>query len=173
MPGFREYLDTILKRKQSYFKLTSETLDMYKKNPFFSKHEIEMLGLESQKINPRLNLSSPIEILLTILSSRKWYENPVIEKYLEKPMINLARYFVLNEKRKDRETDVILYNCYDPVANFHLSNGAAVGSLNFLANITERGINESYSMMANYIYDIDKLDKNKMRYTLGEIDCRI
>jgi malonyl-CoA decarboxylase len=42
----------------------------------------------------------------------------------------------------------------DPVANFHLSNGVAIGQVSWAADRSERRMRESYGVMANYLYDI-------------------
>lgn len=42
--------------------------------------------------------------------------------------------------------------CNDPVGNFHLSNGASIYRLNFLADMTDKGMEESMGLMVNYEY---------------------
>lgn len=49
---------------------------------------------------------------------------------------------------------------YDPVARFHLSNGARIERINILANLSESGINESFGCMVNYLYDPDDVISN-------------
>jgi malonyl-CoA decarboxylase len=41
----------------------------------------------------------------------------------------------------------------DPVARFHLGNGARLERINWLGNTDARGLQESYGVMANYLYD--------------------
>ena len=41
----------------------------------------------------------------------------------------------------------------DPVARFHLRNGAKLFRINWAADNSSRGRNESFGMMANYIYE--------------------
>ncbi|CAF4809103.1 unnamed protein product, partial [Rotaria magnacalcarata] len=54
----------------------------------------------------------------------------------------------------------------DPVANFHLHNGAVVWRLNWLADRSERGWKQSLSMMVNYrYYSFDRIDRNSIDYT--------
>ena len=53
----------------------------------------------------------------------------------------------------------------DPVANFHLRNGAVVWRLNWLGDRSERGWRQSLSMMMNYrYYGVDEIDQNSIRY---------
>ncbi|KAI8866169.1 malonyl-CoA decarboxylase, partial [Ramicandelaber brevisporus] len=40
----------------------------------------------------------------------------------------------------------------DPVANFHLRNGACIRRINWLGDTSTKGLNESFGMMVNYQY---------------------
>ena len=53
---------------------------------------------------------------------------------------------------------------FDPVGNFHVSNGAVVHRLNFLANCSAKGSQESGCVMVNYLYDPKQSSDNAMRY---------
>jgi malonyl-CoA decarboxylase len=55
-------------------------------------------------------------------------------------------------------------NARDPVANFHLRNGAVIWRLNWLADRSEKGWKQSLSMMVNYRYFIDNIDRNSIDY---------
>jgi malonyl-CoA decarboxylase len=48
----------------------------------------------------------------------------------------------------------------DPVARFHLGNGARLERINWLGNTTPRGIQESFGIMVNYLYDHDSIEAN-------------
>lgn len=48
----------------------------------------------------------------------------------------------------------------DPVARFHLGNGAEIYRVNALADISENGIRQSSTAMVNYLYDLDKVSDN-------------
>ena len=48
----------------------------------------------------------------------------------------------------------------DPVANFHLSNGASLERINWMANPAPYGIEESFGLMVNYRYDRAKIAAN-------------
>jgi malonyl-CoA decarboxylase len=50
------------------------------------------------------------------------------------------------------------------LANFHLSNGAAVYRLNATADTSEKGMRQSYGVMANYHYLLDRLRDNSDAY---------
>jgi malonyl-CoA decarboxylase len=111
--------------------------------------------------------------MLDILQSRKWYENLVYFRNLENPLIKLCKHYLTVEKKKDKETGELLHAALDPVAHFHFSNGAFIGSINYLANMSDKGLDESFGMMVNYIYTAKKLDSNKIKYSQGIIDSRV
>ncbi len=48
----------------------------------------------------------------------------------------------------------------DPVARFHLGNGAVLERINFLGNLAPRGLKESFGLMVNYLYDLDRIEAN-------------
>ena len=52
----------------------------------------------------------------------------------------------------------------DPVANFHLSNGASLERINWLANPATYGIEESLGLMVNYQYDRSRIASNAGAY---------
>jgi malonyl-CoA decarboxylase len=52
----------------------------------------------------------------------------------------------------------------DPVANFHLSNGAAVERINWLADPSPLGRTRSFGLMANYLYEIDHIAERAETY---------
>ena len=56
----------------------------------------------------------------------------------------------------------------NPVANFHISNGATVAqnNVNFLANPSNRGLKESCGMMVNYIYTSTWLSQIRRSFRL-------
>jgi len=57
----------------------------------------------------------------------------------------------------------------DPVAKFHLNNGARIERLNLLANRSRRGLAESYGMMVNYVYDLDRIEDFHEGFVNGRV----
>jgi malonyl-CoA decarboxylase len=57
----------------------------------------------------------------------------------------------------------------DPVARFHLDNGARLERLNPLADRSEKGLRQSHGMMVNYLYDLDGIEANHERFVAGEV----
>ena len=56
----------------------------------------------------------------------------------------------------------------DPVANSHLSNGALVERVNWMANPASYGMTESLGLMVNYRYDLEAMGANARSYLNGE-----
>jgi malonyl-CoA decarboxylase len=46
----------------------------------------------------------------------------------------------------------------DPVAHFHLSNGARLERLNMAADTSEKGAKEGATLMVNYLYDPARIE---------------
>ena len=57
----------------------------------------------------------------------------------------------------------------DPVAKFHLHNGAQLARLNFLANSSSRGLRESFGLMVNYLYDLRHIERNHEGFVRGRV----
>ncbi len=57
----------------------------------------------------------------------------------------------------------------DPVARFHLDNGARLERLNVLANQSPAGLRQSFGLMVNYLYDLDKIEASHARFRAGEV----
>jgi malonyl-CoA decarboxylase len=47
----------------------------------------------------------------------------------------------------------------DPVARFHLGNGARIERINWFADPSAKGMKQSHGLMVNYLYDLKRLDK--------------
>jgi malonyl-CoA decarboxylase len=48
----------------------------------------------------------------------------------------------------------------DPVARFHIGNGASLERVNLNADVSSKGLSQSYGIMANYLYDLDVVEEN-------------
>ncbi len=64
----------------------------------------------------------------------------------------LGEYFFKSE-RSDKMPN-------DPVARFHLGNGASLEQINFLGDVSPNGIELSGGLMVNYLYDLEKVEQN-------------
>jgi len=96
--------------------------------------------------------------LKALLAEADWWQDPAKSAALEVPLRRLAaRYLVEAKGRNDRARD--------PVAHFHLSNGATVERLNWLGDTSENGLRQSAGMMVNYLYALDHIEDNHEAYT--------
>ena len=50
------------------------------------------------------------------------------------------------------------------MAHFHLSNGARIERLNWLADTSENGLRQSAGMMVNYLYKLNDIEANHEAY---------
>ncbi len=58
----------------------------------------------------------------------------------------------------------------DPVARFHLGNGARLEQLHWAANLSPRGLTESLGMMVNYVYEPRSIEDNHEQFvTAGQV----
>ncbi len=58
----------------------------------------------------------------------------------------------------------------DPVARFHLGNGARLERINWLGDKSAKGLRESATIMVNYLYDLDEIERNhELFVNKGEI----
>ena len=75
----------------------------------------------------------------------------------EKKLIEAAGRYFLDSTRKDKQPN-------DPVARFHLGNGALLDRINPSGNLSNKGLSESFGMMVNYRYDLPNVEKNHEAY---------
>ena len=97
----------------------------------------------------------PIKTILKILNS-KWQDNPKKVEALKAPLMRLCAHYLINEKRDTK--------AFDPVANFHLRNGAKIYKLNWMADTSENGMKQSFGIMVNYYYKLNKIIVNHESY---------
>ena len=57
----------------------------------------------------------------------------------------------------------------DPVAKFHLSNGARIERINWAADPSSKGQKQSFGLMVNYLYDLKKLDRARTALAKGKV----
>jgi len=102
-------------------------------------------------LEPRLaDASDPDAALLPELGRDGWWNDPAQSEKLRVPLLRLcARYLT-------RQPSIRI----DPVARFHLGNGARLERINWLGDSTPRGIEESFGIMVNYLYDPDSIESN-------------
>jgi malonyl-CoA decarboxylase len=52
----------------------------------------------------------------------------------------------------------------DPVASFHLNNGASVERINWMGDVSEKGWKQSFGLMVNYAYRPQRIERNHEQY---------
>jgi len=100
------------------------------------------------------------ELLQSFLSSSKFTSDPQQLQMLKPVLMRLCARYLLTERRGGASSKVAL----DPVANFHIRNGAMLYRINWQGDLSRRGIENSYGMMVNYKYNEDDIAKNHQQY---------
>ncbi len=96
-------------------------------------------------------------VALELMERPHWWTDPEIFTKLEDPLMRAAAWYFLRAKTP-RGTPV------DPVARFHLGNGARLERINWLGDTWEKAIAQGCGLMVNYLYDLDEIEKNHEAY---------
>jgi len=76
---------------------------------------------------------------------------------LQEPLMHLATRYLLSAKSASNRA-------LDPVERFHLDNGARLERINWLGDLSQPGIERSYGLMVNYLYDLASVEANHEAY---------
>jgi malonyl-CoA decarboxylase len=128
IPGFRRWLDA---------KLAGDELGL------FSAEEAASLGSAFPADTASVSLAG-------ILARRGWWREAGLRKTTEPMLTRLCAQYLMLESNGKRARD--------PVAHFHLSNGARVEQLHMGGDTSEKGAKESATLMVNYLYDPAKIE---------------
>jgi malonyl-CoA decarboxylase len=105
-------------------------------------------------------VAAPGSALATAFSRPEWWTDPAAAAALEPELTALAASFLTRARdRKGRPLD--------PVARFHLGNGARLERINWLANVGPAGVGASHTIMVNYLYKLDEIERNHELYASG------
>src|SRR4051794_9404558 len=96
-------------------------------------------------------------ILLHLLDRPDWHENARTAAILREPLLRLGARYLLHARAPSGRG-------LDPVAHFHLSNGARVERLNWLGDVSPKGLQQSAGMMVNYLYRLGDIEANHQAY---------
>lgn len=91
-----------------------------------------------------------------LLKDHAWTDNAALADALKPVLLRLGARYLLSTDQKNKPID--------PVARFHLSNGAEVYRLNWLGDRSRNGLKQSAGMMVNYLYRLDDIDQNHERF---------
>jgi len=117
--------------------------------------EPHLLTVAEHKLLKGLGHGGGAKGSLKALLATEWHEDLVVAEALKAPLQRLCvRY--LTETRNKR--------AIDPVAHFHLSNGARMERLNWLGDTSVKGYAQSAGLMVNYLYKLGEIDANHEAY---------
>lgn len=147
IPGFRRWLDAQLAGDAA--PLTEEDRK--------SLHTIAALMPGTAPDNAREE-----DILRALVARRGVLRVEEAQQALEPILTRMCARYLAKEDNARRAGRAL-----DPVAHFHLSNGARAERLNWRADTSENGHRQSVGMMVNYLYDPDRIEENHELY-MGE-----
>ena len=132
---------------------------------FLIKQVANDLKFEFNNIKKFVTLS-PVPGLRNWIKNKKPKFEMTLEKFkkseqflkVEPSLMNCAGNYFLKSDRSDGMPN-------DPVARFHLGNGASLEQINYLGDTSLNGLNLSGGLMVNYLYDLDKVEENHEAYT--------
>ena len=128
IPGFRRWLDPLLAADEP--RLLSDD--------------------EAEALAAAVPAETGSQALAAIVGKRHWWRDAALRKVAEPVLTRLAaRYLVVETSGKRAK---------DPVAHFHLSNGARVERLDMAGDTSDKGAKESATLMVNYLYDPAKIE---------------
>ncbi|PVE48785.1 malonyl-CoA decarboxylase [Pararhodobacter aggregans] len=98
-------------------------------------------------------LAAPLREALTVLEQPLWHQDSEAAARAKAALIPAAALYFL--KARDRRGRPV-----DPVARFHLGNGARLERLNPLGDLSENGLRQSQGLMVNYLYAPNEIERN-------------
>lgn len=104
------------------------------------------------KHNPEALAAAGIGVDLAALTTGEWAGARETARQLRDPLMKLAARYLTQAKSKGRP--------FDPVARFHLGNGARIERINPLADTSAKGFQQSLGLMVNYLYDPKDIENN-------------
>lgn len=92
-----------------------------------------------------------------------WTNNDEERERLAATLDRAAAQYFLIEKNENHKP-------IDPVARFHLGNGARLERLNPFGDTSTNGLRQSYGLMVNYLYDLKSIERNHEAFAeAGEV----
>lgn len=130
LPGFRAWLDPLLAKGDASLLQAAES------------KEIIRLG-EGEK-----NAAKALHALL----ASDWHKDKHTLEVLKPILIRLCAHYLTEEKKGGKPLD--------PVAGFHLFNGARLERINWMGDTSPKGLKQSAGLMVNYYYKLSDIDEN-------------
>ena len=101
---------------------------------------------------------TPQQTLKLLLKNQSWPDDPTVSEALRATLLRLCAHYLVNEKGRNMRA-------LDPVAHFHLTNGARIEKLNWRGDLSSRGVKQAAGMMINYLYDLSRVEDTHEAYT--------
>jgi malonyl-CoA decarboxylase len=95
--------------------------------------------------------------LLALMERADWHRDQRTAAALREPLLRLAARYLVHARAPSGRA-------LDPVAHFHLTNGARVERLNWLGDVSEKGLTQSAGIMVNYLYRQGDIEANHEAY---------
>ena len=119
--------------------------------------------LATEMETPSGALSNTDRTSLALLEQSNWHGDPKTRATIEAAILPAAAHYLLRT-RNQRGLPI------DPVARFHLGNGARLERINFLADQSPRAMRQSHGVMVNYLYKLDDIEANHEAFSeRGEV----
>ena len=99
--------------------------------------------------------AADLEVLARI-ENPGWHHDAACAERVRKVVLHYAAYYLAHAKHGTEAADA--------VARFHLGNGARLERLNWLADTSRRGMQQSAGVMVNYLYRLDEVEENHETY---------
>ena len=96
-------------------------------------------------------------VALQMLGDPGWIDDPEEADALKPTLLALAANYFLQARSHDKRP-------VDPVARFHLGNGARLERINWLGDVSEKGLREGHGLMVNYLYELKDIERNHEAY---------
>jgi malonyl-CoA decarboxylase len=114
--------------------------------------------LSDALVDPSANIVTTAERnRLAILSDAGWVDSEQLAAALKATILRLAAHYFLVAKAADGRP-------LDPVARFHLGNGARLERINWQGDTSPKGLGEAHGLMVNYRYDLKDIERNHEAY---------
>jgi malonyl-CoA decarboxylase len=110
-----------------------------------------------EAVSAGMDLAGADDALLRLLDRPEWVDDLRIAGALREPLLRLAARYLLHARTPSGRA-------LDPVAHFHLSNGARVEQLDWLGDRSPKGLQQSAGLMVNYLYRLGDIEANHEAY---------
>ena len=98
-----------------------------------------------------------------VLRRAGWPADAALAEALKEPLLRVCARYLAREKAGEKRA-------LDPVAHFHLTNGARLERINWLADTSPKGFTQSAGIMVNYLYRLSDIEENHEAYSdRGEV----